>query len=92
MSTRFDVNASFPADARHAPVVRALAVQAAEFAGCAADVAQSFGEDAEATFARAVASDVAPVSIRIERDAAEIVAVISSGSGGRVARPAPSLG
>ena len=92
MSSRFDVNASFPAEARHAAIVRALAVQAAEYAGCPVEVAQGFGADAESAFARAAANGGVPVSIRIERDAAEIVAVISSGSGGRIVRPAPTLG
>jgi hypothetical protein len=68
--TRFELNASFPCDARHARVVRQLAEHAARYAGCPGRDAEAFGAAVEAVALGCVAAaaSAAALPIVVRRD------------------------
>jgi hypothetical protein len=85
----FDVNASFPADPRHRPLVEAMVAQATEQAGCAREVAKDFADEVGSAFSARTA-DAEPgalVSVRLERVPDRIEAVVSCGQTVRMSRP-----
>ena len=89
--TSFDVNASFPPDPKHRSLVEALVAHAAEYAGCAAAVAQDFADEVGAAFS-AGTGDARPdnsVGVRLERTPENIEAVVSAGLTVRISRPIP---
>ncbi len=88
-SDSFDVNASFPADAKHRATLEALVLQAAEYAGCAPDVARGFADEVGAAFSSGVETSTpdGSVGVRLERGPDKIEVVVSCGETLRVSRP-----
>ncbi len=89
VSKTFDVNASFPADPKHRPVVEALVAHAVEHAGGSTAVARDLADEVGAAFS-AGASAAGPdafVEVRLERVPEKIDVVVSCGQSVRLSRP-----
>ena len=88
-SDSFDLNASFPADTKHRATLEALVPQAAEYAGCAPDVARGFADEVGGAFNAGVKtpSPDGSAGVRLERVPDKIEVVVSCGHTVRISRP-----
>lgn len=90
-SAAFDVNASFPAHAKHRAAVEAMVAQAAECAGCSAEVARDLADEVGSAFSAGVATSPPhdPVIVRVNRGPDRIEVAVSTEHTVRITRPVP---
>ncbi len=91
MTAPFDLQGTFPADARFAAPLRALAAHAATHAGCTAEVTASFADAVDAAFRAGLTSVAAgtDIPVLIQHTAGELSAVLTCGAPVRITRPVP---
>ena len=75
----FELSVTLPPDPRFAGTVAAIAVHAAQFAGCAPPAAQAFGRDVEAAVRGCIDRQRAPsatIPLVVRRDAGPVEVIV----------------
>ena len=75
-ATSFELAVSMPREARYAEAVRRLAVQAAQYAGCAAGDADPFGRTVEDAFHQCLDRGAIEVALMFRRAAGPLEVVV----------------